>query len=151
MDLLPQLPITRSGTLIVNTAPHTESGSHWLAIHLQPKSHSSFYFDSYALPFIPCTESFLHRNSIVQNYNTVEQQGPTSTVCGKYCCLFALHMDRGYTPRQYVGLLPTAAADRVVADMFASDFGTLRGLSRGGQRCRGRSTRCVYSTYFLLY
>ena len=49
-DLLPQQPIARSGTLIVNTDPHTESGSHWLAIHLQSKSHSSFYFDSYGLP-----------------------------------------------------------------------------------------------------
>ena len=71
-DLLPQQPIARSGTLIVNTDPHTESGSHWLAIHLQPKSHSSFYFDSYGLPpFIPSIESFLKRNSIVQTYNTI--------------------------------------------------------------------------------
>ena len=71
-DLLPQQPIAPSGTLIVNTDCHTESGSHWLAIHLQSRSHSSFYFDSYGLPpFIPSIESFLHRNSIVQNYNAV--------------------------------------------------------------------------------
>ena len=143
-DLLPQQPVARSGTLIVNTDPHTESGSHWLAIQLQPKSHSCFYLDSYGLPpFIPSIESFLQRNSIVQAYNTIQLQGPTSTVCGKYCCLFALYVDRGYTPRQFIGLLPTASADRVVADMFASNFGSLRGLSRGGQCCGSRSTRCV--------
>ena len=71
--LLPQLPIAPSGTLIVNTDPHTESRSHWLAIHLQSRSHSSSYFDNYGLPpFIPAIELFLHRNSIVQNYNTVQ-------------------------------------------------------------------------------
>ena len=143
-DLLPQLPIAWSGTLIVNTDPHTESGSHCLAIHVQPRSHSSFYFDSYGLPpFIPPIESFLHRNNIVQNYKAVHLQGPTNTVCDKYCCLFALYMDRGYTPRQFIGLLPTASTDRVVADMFASAFGPLRGLCRGGQCCGSRSTRCV--------
>ena len=42
-DILPQLNIARSGTLIVNTDPHTDSGSHWLAIHLQsdPTPHST--------------------------------------------------------------------------------------------------------------
>ena len=130
-DLLPQLPIARSGTLIVNTDSHTESGSHWLAIHLQSRSHSSFYFDSYGLPpFIPSIESFIHRNSIVRIYNTVQLQAPTSTVCGKYCCLFALYMDRGYTPREFVGLFTTTSADRAFSDMFASEVGPLRRLSR---------------------
>ncbi len=129
-DLLTQQTIARSANLIVNTDPHTETGSHWLAIHLQSRSHSSLYFDSYILPrFIPPIQSFLHRNSIVRNYNTVQLQGPTSTVCGKYCCLFALYMDRGYTPRQFVGHFTTVSADSVVSDMFASEFGHLRGLS----------------------
>ena len=150
-EILPQQRIARSGNLIVNTDPHMESGSHWLAIHLLPNSHSSFYFDSYGMPpFIPSIESFLQWNIIVQNYKTIHLQEPTSTVCGKYCCLFALYMDRGYTPRQFIGLLPRASADRAVATMFASDFGPLRGLFRGGQCCGSRSTRCVYSSYFLL-
>ena len=107
LGVFPSDPIARTVTLIVNTDPHKERGSHWLAIHLQPKSHSSFYFDSYGLPpFIPSIESFLHRNSIVHNYNTVQLQETTSTVCGKNCCLFALYIDRSYTPRQFVGLLP---------------------------------------------
>ena len=130
-DLHPHLPIALSGTLIVNTDPHTESRSHWLAIHLQSRSHSSFYFDSSGLPlFIPSIESFINRNGIVSNYNTVQLQGHTSTVCGKYCLFFALYMDRGCTPIHFVGLLTTASAERVVSDMFASEFGLLRGLSR---------------------
>ena len=150
--LLPQHRIARSGTLVVNTDTHTESGSHWLAIHLQYRSHSSYYFDSYGLPpFIPSIQSFINRNYIVWDYNTIQLQGPTSTVCGKYCCIFALYMGRGYTPRYFVGLLTTASADKVVLDMFDSDFGPLRNMSRRGQCCGSRSTRYVCSSYFLQY
>ena len=130
-DLLPGHSIARSGTLIVNTDPHTESGSHWLTIHFQSKSHSSYYFDSYGLPpYIPSIQSFIRRNCSVWDYNTVRLQGLTSTICGKYCCLIALYMDRGYTPKQFVGLLATATADKLVSDMFESEFGPLRNMSR---------------------
>ena len=151
-DLLFHTPVARSVTLIVNTEPHTENVSHLLAVHLQSRSHSSFYFGSYGLPqFIPSIQSFINRNGIVLPYNTVQLQGTTSTVCGKYCCLFALYMDRGYTPRHFVMLLTTASPDRAVSDMFTSEFGPLRSLSRGGQCCGSRSTRYVFSSYFLLY
>lgn len=30
--------------IIINTDTHTESGSHWLAIHFQPNYHSAYYF-----------------------------------------------------------------------------------------------------------
>jgi hypothetical protein len=55
-DLIPH-SITRSGCFIINTDPHTEKGSHWLAIRLQPKSYSPYYFDSYVMPQI--FESFM--------------------------------------------------------------------------------------------
>ena len=122
-DPLPQQPIARSSTLIVNTDPYTESGSHWLTIHLQSRSHIYFFFDIYGLPpFIPSIQSFINRNIILRNYNTVQLQGPTSTFCGKYRCLFAMYMDRGYKRRQFVGLLTTASTDRAVSVMFASEF-----------------------------
>ena len=152
-DLLPQNPIARSGTLNVNTDPHAESGSHCLAIHLQSRSHSSYYFDNYGLPpFIVSIQFFINRNCIVWDYNAIQLQELTSTVCGKYCCFLALYMDRGYTPRQFVGLLTTVSANKVVSDMLKSEFGPLRNISLGGQ-CRGsRSTRYVYScSYFRRY
>ena len=92
-DLLHQHPIASSGTLIVKTDPHTHSGSHCLAIHLQSRSQSSYYFNSYGLlPFIPSIQSFIKRNCIVWDYNAIQLQGPTSSLCCKYCCLFALYM-----------------------------------------------------------
>jgi hypothetical protein len=110
-DLLPQQSIARSGTLIVNTDPHTESGSHWLAIHFQSRSFTAYYFDSYGVPpLIPSIQASIRRNYTVWDYNSVQLQGPTTTVCGKYCCLFALYMDRGYTPQQFTGSFPSRTA-----------------------------------------
>jgi hypothetical protein len=123
-DLLPN-SITGPGTVIVNTDAHTQTGTHWLAIRLEPRSSSAFYFDSYGLsPFVQDIQSFLRRNCTVLNYNTIQLQGPLSTVCGQYCCLFALFMDRGYTGPQFTGLFtPGPHADLQVERLFASEFG----------------------------
>ena len=56
-DLLPH-SITQSVN-IINANPHTEKGSHWLAVHFRPLSYTSYYFDSYGLPpFNPAIHSF---------------------------------------------------------------------------------------------
>ena len=77
--ILPQHSIAPSGTLTVNTVPHTESGAHWWAIHFQSRFHSSQYFDSYGLPqFIPSIKSFIRRSCYVWEYNSVQLHGPAS-------------------------------------------------------------------------
>ena len=137
-DLIPH-SITRSGCLILNTDPHNLEGSHWLAIHLTPRAYSAYYFDSYGLPpDIPQILSFLRRNCTVWEYNKLQLQGLTSTVCGKYCCLFALYVDRGFTPKQFVALFDVCGgkADSQVTAMFAAEFGSLRKDVCGGQCCR---------------
>ena len=73
--------IARSGTVIINADPHTEKGSHWLAIHFEPKASSAYYFDYYGIsPLVPTLHAFLRRNCTVWVYNTVQLQGMTSTV-----------------------------------------------------------------------
>jgi hypothetical protein len=58
--------VTQTGTVIINTDPHTEKGSHWLAVHFFPKSSSAYYFDSYGiLPLVPDIEAFIRRNCTV--------------------------------------------------------------------------------------
>jgi hypothetical protein len=148
-DLLPRT-ITRPGTIIVNCDPHTEDVSHWLAINFQPKSCSGFYFDSYGLrPYIPSILSLLKRTCVVWNFNTVQLQGLTSTVCGHYCCLFALYLDKGYSPKQFTSLFDTRTADRQVAQMFASEFPRSLSIrerspsSRGVQCCTCYTKRYV--------
>ena len=55
----------------------------------------------------PCSEhnAFLRRNCTFWVYNTVQLQGLTSTVCGHYCCLFALYIVKCYNPKQLIGHL----------------------------------------------
>ena len=113
-DILPP-SITRSASLIVNTDPYTASGTHWLAIHIQQRSYSGYFFDSYGLPsLIPSILTFLRRTCSVWEYNPTLLLGWTSTVCGQYCCIFALYMHRGYSPRQWASSIPeplTARSD----------------------------------------
>jgi hypothetical protein len=61
-DMLPH-SITQPSIVIVNIDAHTQSGTHWLAIRLEPTSSTAFYFDSYGLsPQIPDIQLFLRRN-----------------------------------------------------------------------------------------
>ena len=122
-DLLPK-SISRSGCVIINADPHTERVSHWLAIHLEPRSSSAYFFDSYGIfPFITTIQAFLRRNCTVWDYDVTRLQGLTSAVCGHYCCLFALYIDRGYTPKQFVALFNADIADRQV-EKILTEFGS---------------------------
>jgi len=85
------------------------------------------------LPNYSCHPNFLRRNRNVWKHNTVQLQGLTSTVCGQYCCLFTLYMDREYTPKQFIGFFTADIADRHVNKTFTSEFGPLRKELRGGQ------------------
>jgi hypothetical protein len=123
-DILPKYPIGRSGTLIVNTDQHTVSGSHWLAIHIQSRSSRLYYFDSYVLPpYIPAIQSFIKHNCTVWDYNAIQLQGSTTTVCGKYCCLLMLYMDRGYSPLKFVGQFSgSMQSDKRVSELFKAEL-----------------------------
>jgi hypothetical protein len=135
-DLLPHSIPKKTCTVILNADPHTKSGSHWLAIHFEPRSSSVYYFDSFGRPpYIPTIQNFLRRNCNVQEYNAIQLQGPSITLCGHYCCLFALHMDRGETPKHFVSLYNPGTADDRVAQRFKFQFGPLRKMPSGGQCC----------------
>ena len=49
-----------------------------------------------------------------------------SSVCGEYCCLFALYLDRGYSLEQFVCPFDPRTADKQVAQVFTSEFGSSR-------------------------
>ena len=137
-DLLPH-SIAQACTVIINADPHTEKGSHWLAVQLLPKSSNAYYFDSNGMPptLVPAIHTFIRRNYTVWNYNRKQLQGLTSNVCGKYCCLFALYASRGYGSRQIVDLLD--GADRQIGRAFLAEFGRpLRSGKRCGQCSRSR-------------
>jgi len=114
---------TKTFTVIGNADHHAKGGSQRLAIHFRPKSSYAYYFDSYDIvPFVPDILAFVKHNCTNWDRNRRQLQSLPSDVCGKYRCLFALYMDRGYTPKQFVALFNTPA-DRQVEAMFTSEFG----------------------------
>jgi len=88
----------------INTNPHTEKGSHWLAVHFLSKSSSAYFFDSYGIvPLVPDIAAFKRRNCTVWDYNRRQLQGLTINVCSKYCFLLATYTDLGSPPKNLSG------------------------------------------------
>jgi len=73
------------------------------------------------LPLVFSIQTLLHHNCTIWEYKKRQLQGLTSEVCGQYCCLFALYMDRGYTPQQFITLF----AGRSNADRLVKQFSRL--------------------------
>ena len=117
-DFLPQ-SITRTSTVIINADPHTQGGSHCPGVHFRPKSSSAYYFDSYGIVLlVPSILAFIDRNCTTWDYNRRVLQCLMPDVCGKYCCLFALYMDRGYTPQKVISIFDGCIhADQQVEQM----------------------------------
>ena len=129
-DLLPDAP--GYGTYIINLDPHTQAGSHWVAVHILPLR--GYYFDSYGLyPPLASILRFLKRHCITWDYNRRQLQGLIADTCGHYACLFALFMDRKHTPAEYVNMF-TQQPDVQVKKLFHHWLGPLCN-TRGGQKC----------------
>lgn len=75
---------------VVNTAPSTSSGEHWVAYYLTSPSSIEF-FDSYGEP--PSTYSLDFHHSVT-NYNSRRLQSFSSTVCGHYCIMYLISRSR---------------------------------------------------------
>ena len=112
-DLLPNsIQQRQTCTVIINTDPHTERGSHWLAIRFEPRSSSAYYFDSFGRPpQVATIQDFLRRNCTVHEYNAIQLQGPRITLCGQYCFLFVLRMGDDYSPKEFVSWFEPGTAD----------------------------------------
>jgi len=135
-DLLP-FSIALNCTIIINADPHTQGGSNWLAVHFRPKSWSAYYFDSYGIILlVPDIQEFIKSNCMTWDHNMRQLQGLTSNVCGKYCCLFALYMALGYTPKQFMSFFDACNPNLQVERLFGTEIAEK--LLRGGwgQCCR---------------
>jgi hypothetical protein len=68
----------------------------------------------------------------------------TTTVCGHYCSLFALFMDKGFMPKEIITLFDAHCADQQAWEMFKSEFGDLDddGCGGGGVAISGRGECC---------
>jgi len=148
-DLLPR-SITKTCSVIVNSDPHTKGGSHWLAVHFRPKSSYAYYFVSNGIvPFVPDILDFVQRNCATWDRNGRQLQSLTSDVYGKYCCLFALYMDRGCSPQQFVALFGTQQTARL--RRFSRTNSALKCLLAAGVNAvAAEYIKCVFWTLTII-
>jgi len=83
----------RGMSVIMNLEPHTESGSHWVAVYFGSKY--AYYFDPFGMPPPPEIERFIHRYSKPMAYESSDLQELTSSKCGQYCFYFVNEMAHG--------------------------------------------------------
>lgn len=90
-DLLPnkfKLP----AAFVVNLSQHDEPGTHWVSIYIDEYDRA-FYFDSFGLkPANFHILAFLKQHSKRVNFNENQLQHITSNKCGRFCCVFIVHM-----------------------------------------------------------
>lgn len=90
MDLLPKNQVKqwkRPFCLIVNSAPSSSQGEHWLAVYVDEHGVGEL-FDSYghsAEFYDQRLETFLKKNCSEHSFNTRELQTLWSDTCGQFC------------------------------------------------------------------
>ena len=78
---------------IINTAPRSKPGEHWLALYYNHKGYCDF-FDSYGMhPTFFNLENYLNKSSTQWSFNKKRIQG-LSAYCGHYSILFLLFRSR---------------------------------------------------------
>ena len=80
-----------SGNYIINLAPSTSDGTHWVALHI--KNKDATYFDSFGEPPPLDVLRFLSDHGIYSYLcNDTQIQDIRSGYCGQYCVMFLRHM-----------------------------------------------------------
>lgn len=106
-----QLPhrISPSTAMVVNTDPHNEDGTHWVAFYLDGEVESRGvieFFDSYGQPpHLYFYQGFLRRNARRYLYNEHRLQSDNTQVCGHYCLVYLyLRIHYGLKIKDFVQL-----------------------------------------------
>ena len=93
----------RPSSFVVNTDHSTFNGQHWIAFHVD-KKNVIYYFDSYGRkPIDNEIKATLRRytNKPIK-FSDMWIQGTMSDVCGEYCVLFILYMNRGFSMQHFL-------------------------------------------------
>lgn len=137
-DLLPKHAVLRKSVFIVNTDTHTNPGSHWVAIAVEPTSSDCIYYDSYGQrPTNKHIVAFINRNAKHCRFNAVNMQAPCSNLCAAYCLFFAYHYARGQTLNNIIKMFDKRnhrkndyKMAKFVRDVFKHTFAILRSDSQ---------------------
>lgn len=92
-----QLPAVFSlpALFIINLSPSSESGSHWVSLHIDEQG-TAFYFDSFGMvPRNVDILRFLKLHSKRSIHNKKQLQHLSSIKCGRFACVFVISILRG--------------------------------------------------------
>lgn len=78
--------------IIANLSRSNESGSHWVAIHIDESSKASFFCSFGQKPRVKSIQIFLRKHGKTIKYNTQQLQNFNSRECGKYCAVYLYHV-----------------------------------------------------------
>ena len=109
IDKINKIPLHGDTAVIINTAPSTHKGKHWVAmINLKNKQE---YFDSYGIsPPIEIKHQLEKRGKYT--WNKIQTQGVFSATCGAHCIFFLFHRSKGFSMQDIV----KKADDKTVTD-----------------------------------
>lgn len=111
----------RPGLFIINTAPRSSDGEHWVLCHVDKVIS---YCDSYGLkPFFPEFFKFLGKCPEFV-YNKKRLQGPTSTTCGHYCLYLGARLACGIPLQDATSKFSsiTSVNDRAIFTLVRKEF-----------------------------
>lgn len=105
-DLLPK-KFSLPAIFVINLSPHSEPGSHWIAIYITSMRHA-FYFDSFGFPVNNQYISlFLKKHANKINYNVKQLQHITSNKCGHFCCAFTISVLKNCSVSSFISKFST--------------------------------------------
>jgi len=118
-----KLPEKQDGFVICNEDRHTEPGSHWVCIFLQPNKRAEFFNSNGKPPSPQPIVDYLNGWHVVCNESQV--QSYISTTCGQHCIYYAFHRARNVSMASIVNSYGSdlAANDQMVCEFVDANFG----------------------------
>ncbi len=118
-DRLTNFQVKPKSCCIVNTAPSTHRGEHWIAIMIF-EDHQE-YFDTYGLPPRHRIHNFLQRTGLPTRINRKTVQNPFTSTCGAHCIYFLYHRTRGIPMHHLVKKMCDRKVTNFVNGLYSSD------------------------------
>ena len=110
--------ISNKGYYICNLNDSTQTGSHWVGIHI--KVNIVEYFDSFGLNAPEELVELTNRLRLNYLYNSTQYQALTSVLCGYYCLYF---VNESYRGSSYYHLLkPFSHSDTSLNEKFIRGY-----------------------------
>lgn len=90
--------------LVVNLAPATSSGTHWISIFIDAYGTAEVFCSFGLKPKQKEILYFLKMHSKNVVYNRTQLQQISSNTCGKYACIYIIYKLRGYSLKSILNI-----------------------------------------------